>query len=103
MCSFHTYLLCTGQTTYEKLKGSFKNRVGNPYYKSNCCENFFWFLRAPTPPEHFNLREKATEESTIQHSHSKEAMLNSPREANEPLSPSEIKSLKISTPSDSIL
>ena len=93
--------MCTGQTTYEKLKGTFKNSMGNPHYKSSCCENLYWFFKAPAPPEHFDLREKVEETMTIKFSHSKEAMLNSPRE-NEPISPSEIKSLKISTPSDSI-
>ena len=61
-----------------------------------------WFFKVPMAPEHFDLREKATDESTIQNSHSKEAMLNSPREFNEPISPSEIRNLKISSPSDSI-
>jgi palmitoyltransferase ZDHHC9/14/18 len=102
MCCFHTYLLCTGQTTYEKLKHTFANPVGNPYYKSNCLENFIWFFKLPKAPENFDLREKVTDLSTIQFSHSRVAMLNSPREPNEPLSPSEAKSLKISTPSDSI-
>ena len=96
MCGFHLYLLFTGQTTYEKLKGAFKTPVGNPYYKSSCCENFMWFLHLPTAPEHFNLREKSTDSSIIQHSHSREAMLNSPREPNESSTP-ESKSLKNST------
>lgn len=102
MCGFHTYLLCTGQTTYEKLKGAFDNPVGNPYYRSNCWENFVWFFRNPLAPEHFDLREKVEDTSTIYHSHAKEAMMNSPKECNEPVSPSEIRSLKISTPSDSL-
>ncbi|OMJ94332.1 hypothetical protein SteCoe_2533 [Stentor coeruleus] len=102
MCGFHTYLLCTGQTTYEKLKGSFDNPVGNPYYRSSCWENFVWFFKNPLAPEHFDLREKVEDTSTIYHSHAKEAMMNSPKECNEPVSPSEIRSLKISTPSDSL-
>lgn len=101
MCGFHTYLLCTGQTTYEKLKGTFKNPMGNPHYKSNCLENFYWFFKAPVAPEHFSLREKVEDTMTIKFSHSKVAMLNSPRE-NEPISPSDLKSLKISSQSDRI-
>ena len=96
MCTFHLYLLFTGQTTYEFLKGTFKNPVGNPYYKSNCWENFMWFLNLPTAPEHFNLREKNTDNSTIQQSHSREAMLNSPRESNDPVCTAEAKAFNLS-------
>jgi predicted metal-binding transcription factor (methanogenesis marker protein 9) len=107
MCGFHSYLVCTGQTTYEKLKGSFENQVGNPYYKESCFENLYWFCRAPTAPEHFDLREEVEDASTIYHSHAKEAvtkeaMENGPEEVIEVVSPSEIKSFKLSTPSDSL-
>ena len=102
MFGFHTYLVCTGQTTYEKLKGTFENPVGNQYFRSGCLENLIWFFKVKTAPEHFDLREKFQDVATIYQTHSKEAMANSPQDANEPISPSEIKSLKISTPSSSI-
>eukprot|EP00357_Protocruzia_adherens_P023511 CAMPEP_0115032198 /NCGR_PEP_ID=MMETSP0216-20121206/39013_1 /TAXON_ID=223996 /ORGANISM="Protocruzia adherens, Strain Boccale" /LENGTH=195 /DNA_ID=CAMNT_0002410047 /DNA_START=277 /DNA_END=864 /DNA_ORIENTATION=- len=52
LCVYHTFLICTGQTTYEHLKGRWENIAGNPYnfggysYR-NCCNTIFSRIPAP--------------------------------------------------------
>lgn len=52
LCSYHTYLVCTNQTTYEQIKGVYGSGEINPFHRGvrgNCYD----FLCAPVRPRFF--------------------------------------------------
>lgn len=53
---FHTYLCVTNQTTYEKLKGAWKGKGGNPFSIKGARYSLRSTLCGKMPPQHFDLR-----------------------------------------------
>ncbi|CAG9311541.1 LOC105158161 [Blepharisma stoltei] len=100
---FHMYLLFTGQSTHEKIKGNFKIMGENPYHRGNYINNCMKVIYGPTPPQHFNLRAPAAKrEDHIELSHSKLAMVaganNNEEKAAGTISPSEIHIVRENSP-----
>eukprot|EP00164_Ancoracysta_twista_P003674 GFYU01004920.1.p1 GENE.GFYU01004920.1~~GFYU01004920.1.p1 ORF type:complete len:406 (+),score=74.90 GFYU01004920.1:118-1335(+) len=59
LCGFHTFLMCTNQTTNEQLKGQFVGK-GNPY-SSGVCSNFNEILCSKQDASKLRLRTLASE------------------------------------------
>jgi len=72
---FHTYLCLTNQTTYEKLKGAWKGKGGNPFRLKGAWKSFRSILCGKMPPQHFDLRATISLElGRITRSHKQEAI-----------------------------
>lgn len=70
LLTFHLYLIATGQTTHEKLKGAFRSKMGNPYDRG-CFKNFIHFCVYKASPQLFELRRPASSTpNCIDYSHS---------------------------------
>eukprot|EP01099_Mayorella_cantabrigiensis_P006410 TRINITY_DN5330_c0_g1_i1.p1 TRINITY_DN5330_c0_g1~~TRINITY_DN5330_c0_g1_i1.p1 ORF type:complete len:336 (-),score=40.23 TRINITY_DN5330_c0_g1_i1:535-1542(-) len=56
---FHFYLICTGQTTNERLKGVYKKEK-NPFNRG-ACKNFLFLCYQPYNPGYINFKEQILE------------------------------------------
>ena len=72
---FHTYLSLTNQTTYEKLKGAWKGKSGNPFNMQGYWHSFKGILCRKMPPQHYDLRSPVSLElGRISRSHKQDAL-----------------------------